>query len=207
MAEAAGEAVGEALDRLRLVAGGLERGDQLEVGHRLQSTRRAAVEQHGRSIADARPRAPIRAVRRRVTCWVERRQDEGAHRVTPAARRDARRGADTGPPCAHEARPGRGRSHARNVGRPDRRRSPTAAIPVATRPEPGRVRPRADAALAADPGRHPVRAHLQLVRDDDERRARGRPDRDDLRLRPDAARRPRTTRPATTRSGPRCWRR
>ena len=33
VAEAAGEAVVEALDGLRLVAGGLERGDQLEVGH------------------------------------------------------------------------------------------------------------------------------------------------------------------------------
>ena len=33
VAEATGQAVGEALDRLRLVAGGLERGDQLEVGH------------------------------------------------------------------------------------------------------------------------------------------------------------------------------
>ena len=33
VAEAAREAVLEALDRLRLVAGGLERGDQLEVGH------------------------------------------------------------------------------------------------------------------------------------------------------------------------------
>ena len=56
MAQAPGEAVGEALDRLRLVAGRLEGGDELEVGHGRKSSRRPTLEPNTRSTQP--PRAP-----------------------------------------------------------------------------------------------------------------------------------------------------
>ena len=51
MLEALGEAVDQPLDRLRLVAGGLERGDELEVGHVAAKSYQSAHEPNRRSDA------------------------------------------------------------------------------------------------------------------------------------------------------------
>src|SRR6266508_2825796 len=54
------------------------------------------------------------------------------------------------------------------------------------RAEPRRVRARVDADVPPHPGNRPVRPHLQLLRDDDQRRSRGCTDGNDLHLRPES---------------------
>ena len=142
VAQAAGEAVDQALDRLRLVAGGLERGDEAEVGHGSKTIHRRG--QRGRTCVLFRggacaPGTLVPTRRGRMT---------NVGLLRPRADAMLRRSAAS--PCQESADSARQREpHSTDEGR-GRRRS-----------DAGRVRARpADLHHPADGGRR-VRLHVQ----------------------------------------------
>ena len=194
VALAGDEALAQALDGGGLVAGRLERGDEFEVGHDRSLPESGQFRTGVRSLRGSGlggRRSARRAAVPRLPTAVGRTSDTGRSGTPPdTSLRHHRRLTD----LPHAPRPPfPSRPRARRVRRS---RSPAAE----------RGQSLVEFALVMMPlfiillGDHPVRVHLQRLRDDHQRDPRGRAARHGLRLRRRACPRPRTTSPGTTRS-------
>ena len=168
VAEAAREPVDELVDRLRLVAGGLEGGDEAEVGHGIDGTTRAAEFERASVLTPlrrpARQPAPARAAAPRRWTTSPTRTASGTGTNDPF--RAVGRPEDCGghPPGVRHVQMPRPRPTASARPGPARRPACPSRVPAAPRGRSvaGRVLPDPDAAAVPAARDHPVRVHLPL---------------------------------------------